>query len=128
MPITDDQFDTLSKEVRELTREVTRYTTVTHRHMAESEKTNRHLDRLIADHEHRIRTLEAWKAGSEPRLPDRVLDADKVEGDIEALQRDLHAIREKLARYGGAVVVIWAVAQVVIVPGVQALWKYMADN
>jgi hypothetical protein len=124
MPISDEQFEQLAREVRQLTGTVTEYTVVTRRHISEQGRVADRIDRMLIDHESRLRGVEKWQAGWESRLPARMLDAGQVESDIESLQREVGTIRTTLARYAGGVLAIWAVAQVIVVPGVQALWRY----
>ncbi|MBI1369038.1 MAG: hypothetical protein GC162_10340 [Planctomycetes bacterium] len=120
---TRKAHEEMRHDIRDLTRQVTEYTTVTRRHIAEAEKLDRKVDRMLEDHEGRLKSLEVWRGGVDRSLPTKLIDGAQIEADIDRLDADVVAIKTTLAKYGGIALAIWTVAQFVAAPAMQALWK-----
>ena len=112
------------EEVRELMKQVIEYTTVTRRHIAEQERIDRRVAGITDDHERRIGELEVWRGGIDRVMPKTMLDGGAIEKRLKSVESGQAAIDRKLAKYGGMALAIWGIAQVVVTPLMQFVWKF----
>lgn len=115
---------TTSDQLSEISKLLTEYITVTRRHIAEQEKVNRHLEKLIEDHEGRLRRIEQWRERTEAKLPKRMLEAEAIEQADAATDEEVVTIKKTLAKWGGIALGLWVAAQIVLQPLIQALWRW----
>jgi len=113
---TIKRLDGVKKEIHDLSNTVTQYTTVTRRHLEQQQQTNDHLQRIVDQHDGRIRHLEQHKAVLDATLPNNEQRIKDVEEQVKLINRTLG---KYAAAVGGGVVVVNLVAP----PLLRALWQ-----
>lgn len=112
--MADDQFNSdLNETIRELTRQLAEYSTITRRHIGEQEKINRHLTLAADNHDERLRDLEKWQAVLEATMPKKWLNAEAVEAELKKLRAEVSSLVIKAAIAG---TFLWLLLQVIVVP------------
>jgi len=98
--------------------DVATLTTVVRESIVNQRQINGKLDRLMDDHEVRIRSLETSRTEIIARLPARMIGAEKIEqhlqtqdAKIDAQGLKIDAINSTLAKWGGVIAVLSIVAQ-----------------
>ncbi len=136
---TQDQISTMSDDIGSLRREWTKMSTdiagltaVVRQSVQSQHQINGKLDRMMDDHELRLREVEKFKIDLAARLPVRLLSAENIEKHLQQQdmniekhlqQQDLRiseqsgkidGINKTLAKWGGVFVAVSAIIQAVV--------------
>lgn len=107
---------TLSVDVNKLAQHVTEYTTVVRRHLINQESHDRHVMKLLDQHDQRIRTLEEWRAVKDATLPQKIIDGSQIEMKFEEVEREIRGINKTLAKWAGIAVAAATLVQIAAQP------------
>lgn len=127
----DKVLQTLAKD----TAETAQLNAMLRAFIGEQRAMNAKIDREKDDHEKRLRVIEAWKAGIERTLPNRIADAEDIDDRFDRLDRQLDVqneriakINQTLAKWAGAIAVGVFVIEAVIVPVAKFTWVWATGS
>ena len=115
-----ERHEQLAGELRDalggMARTLTEYTVVLERHINEEERNGRRVDKLIDDHEKRLRDVEEWQVATAAKLPAWIDDAEDLKSDVSQ-------IKLRMAKWIGIATACLVLAQLTVVPVIQGAVK-----